>query len=146
MSKNMLKVIGLVLLAAVSFLAFAAISFCYKNLHWWEKDMKKIEKLGVTEKQVTLPSGHVINYGELEGDGPALLLIHGQMAAWEDYAGVIPELSENWHIYAIDVYGHGESSHDEELYYLNVNGDDLIWFIHNVIKKETVVCDILTEH
>lgn len=140
MSKNMLKVIGLILLAAVSFLAFAAISFCYNNLHWWEKDMKKIEKIGVTEKQVTLPSGHVINYGELEGDGPALLLIHGQMAAWEDYAGVIPELSENWHIYAIDVYGHGESSHDEELYYLNVNGDDLIWFIHNVIKKETVVC------
>lgn len=56
------------------------------------------------ERQVTLPNGNVINYGELEGDGPALLLIHGQMVSWEDYASVMPALHENWHIYAIDVY------------------------------------------
>jgi pimeloyl-ACP methyl ester carboxylesterase len=39
----------------------------------------------------------------------------------------------------VDVYGHGESSHEEELYYLDVNGDDLIWFIDNVIGEATVV-------
>lgn len=97
--------------------------FFYHNLHWWEKDTKKLEKLGVREKQVKLLSGHVINYGELERNGPALLLIHGQMAAWEDYAGVMTKLAYNWHIYALDVYGHGVSSHEEELYYLDVNGD-----------------------
>lgn len=139
MQKKMFKVIGLCLLALVLIVIVAVSVSGYRNLHWWEKDMKKIEDLGIEEKQATLPNGHVINYGELAGDGPALLLIHGQMAAWEDYAGVIPELSENWHIYAIDVYGHGESSHAEELYYLDVNGDDLIWFIDNVIKEETVV-------
>ncbi|MBQ3205472.1 MAG: alpha/beta hydrolase, partial [Peptococcaceae bacterium] len=96
--------------------------FCYQNLHWWEKDMDAIAKLGVIEQQAILPNGRCINYGELEGDGPALLLIHGQMGAWEDYASIMPELHENWHIYAIDVYGHGESSHDEALYYLDVNG------------------------
>lgn len=51
--------------------------------------------------------GHVINYGEVENDKPALLLIHGQMGMWEDYALVMPQLSKDWHIYAIDVYGHG---------------------------------------
>lgn len=136
----MFKMIGVILLAVILILAIVATIFCYKNTYCWEKDMKIIKKLGVEEKQVTLPNGHIINYGELQGDGPALLLIHGQMGAWEDYAGVIPELSKNWHVYAIDVYGHGESLHEEELYYLNVNGDDLIWFIENVIKKETVVC------
>lgn len=50
-----------------------------------------------------MPSGNVINYGEVENDRPALLLIHGQMGSWEDYALVMPELSEKWHIFAIDV-------------------------------------------
>ena len=61
------------------------------------------------------------------------------MSIWEDYALVMPELSKNWHIYAVDVYGHGESTHDESLYYLDVNVDDLIWFIDHVIGKSTVV-------
>lgn len=140
MWKKILKFTGLFLLAAIVVLGIGAALFCYNNLHWWEKDMKKIKKLGVKEKQVTLPGGQIVNYGELGGKGPALLLIHGQMGAWEDYASVMPELSENWHVYAVDVYGHGESSHEQELYYLDVNGDDLIWFVNHVIKEETVVC------
>lgn len=139
MVKKVMKVIGITAIVLVLILVVAAGIFAYRNTHWWEKDMKAIEKLGVEEKQVTLPNGHVINYGEIPGDGPALLLIHGQMVAWEDYASVMPELSKNWHIYAIDVYGHGQSTHEEELYYLNVNGDDLIWFVDNVIQEETVI-------
>ena len=61
------------------------------------------------------------------------------MGIWEDYALVLPDLSKNWHIYAVDVYGHGESTHDESLYYLDVNGDDLIWFVDHVIGAPTVV-------
>ena len=61
------------------------------------------------------------------------------MSTWEDYALVLPELSQKWHVYAVDVYGHGESSHDDSLYYLDVNGDDLIWFIDNVIGEPTVI-------
>lgn len=135
----MVKKIVLIFALLVVVLAVFVIYFCYENTHWWEKDMKKIEKLGICEKQITMPNGHVMNYGELESDSPPLLLIHGQMVAWEEYAGVIPELSKNWHIYAVDLYGHGESSHEEELYYLDVNGNDLIWFIKNVIREETVI-------
>ena len=135
----MLKIIGILFGVAVIILIAVAVVFCYQNTHWWEKDMKAIEKLGIQEKQITLPNGNTINYGELAGDGPALLLIHGQMVAWEEYASVIPDLSKNWHVYAVDLYGHGESSHEEELYYLDVNGDDLIWFIDNVIGEDTVV-------
>ncbi|MDD7389512.1 MAG: alpha/beta hydrolase [Lachnospiraceae bacterium] len=111
-----------------------------KKFDWRERDRRKLKKCGVREKQVKLPDGHIINYGELGEEGPVLLLIHGQMVSWEEYAGVMPELGRNWHIYAVDVYGHGESSHEEKLYYLDVNGDDLIWFINHVIGRETVVC------
>ena len=109
------------------------------NMNWFDKYEAALKEAGAEEKQAILPNERVINYGEVRNDNPALLLIHGQQSIWEDYALVIPELSEKWHIYAVDVYGHGESSHEEELYYLDVNGDDLIWFIDHVIGEPTVV-------
>ena len=90
MVRKIMKIIVIVLLVISAAAGIAFGCFCYQNLHWWEKDMKKITKLGAVEKQVTLPSGNVVNYGELPGEGPALLLIHGQMGAWEDYASVKP--------------------------------------------------------
>ena len=109
------------------------------NMNWYDKYEAALEEAGAVEKQAEVPGGRVINYGEVENDKPALLLIHGQMGIWQDYALVLPELSKNWHIYAIDVYGHGKSTHDESLYYIDVNGDDLLWFIDNVIGAPTVV-------
>ena len=109
------------------------------NMNWYDKYEAAIQEVHAEEKQVTLPSGRIINYGEVKNDKPALLLIHGQMSIWQDYALVLPALSENWHIYAVDVYGHGKSAHEESLYYLDVNGDDLIWFIDHVIGEPAVV-------
>lgn len=128
-----------IFLMIILILAILIGRYFYNNTHWWEKDLRSIKKAGAVEKQITLPNGNIINYGEIENDHPALLLIHGQMVSWEAYAEVLPDLSKNWHVYAIDVYGHGQSSHDESLYYIDVNGDDLIWFINNVIAKETLV-------
>lgn len=137
--KMVLKIVGIVILVIIIVAALALGFFWYRNTHWYDKYEDALNKVDAQEKQVTLPNGNVINYGEVENDKPALLLIHGQMGMWEDYALVMPELSKNWHIYAVDVYGHGESTHDESLYYLDVNGDDLIWFIDNVIGQPTVV-------
>ena len=114
-------------------------SYWHHNMHWYDKYDKSLKEAGAVEKQYKLPNGNIINYGEVENDNPPLLLIHGQMGVWQDYALVIPELSKNWHIYSIDVYGHGESSHDEDLYYIDVNGDDIIRFIDNEIGEPTVV-------
>ena len=137
--KQIIRIVLLVLLALVLLLAAALGIFSYRNLHWYDKNRRSIKRAGAIERQVTLPSGSVINYGEVPSDKPALLLIHGQMGAWEDYADLLPELSQNWHVYAVDVYGHGQSSHDPSRYYLDVNGDDLIWFIDQVIGEKTVV-------
>ena len=134
-----MKIVGIVLLAIIVVAAVAFGLYWHHNTHWFEKYEKALKTAGAEEKQVTLPNGNVINYGEVSNEKPALLLIHGQMGIWEDYALVLPELSKNWHIYAVDVYGHGESTHDESLYYLDVNGDDLIWFVDHVIGAPTVV-------
>ena len=138
----MKKVMMIVLIILAVLIVIAAACFggyCYKNLHWYDRYEKALKSVNAVEKQFTLPSGRVINYGEVENDKPPLLLIHGQMSIWQDYALVMPELSKKWHIYAVDVYGHGGSSHDESLYYLDVNGDDIITFINEVIGEKTVV-------
>lgn len=138
--KKVLMIFVIIVIVIIAIGVVMVGRFVYTNMNWWKQDLKRIKKAGAEEKQITLPNGNIINYGETDGDGPALLLIHGQMGAWEDYACVLPKLAQNWHVYAIDVYGHGESSHDESLYYIDVNGNDLIWFINNVIGKKTVVC------
>ncbi len=137
--RKMLKIIGIVIIVVILLGAAAFGAYWYKNIHWYDKYEKALAKVNAVEKQAILPSGNVINYGEVANDKPALLLIHGQMGSWEDYALVMPELNEKWHIYAIDVYGHGESTHDERLYYIDVNGDDIIWFINEIIGEPTVV-------
>lgn len=136
------KVCMFILVFIVMIIVFVSIAvgvYWYKNTHWYDKYEKSLHKVNAEEKQVTLPNGNEINYGEVKNDKPALLLIHGQMGIWEDYALVMPKLSENWHIYAVDLYGHGESSHDKNLYYLDTNSDDIIWFIDHVIGEPTVV-------
>ena len=137
--KKAMKTVGIVSLAIIVVATVAFGLYWHHNTHWYVKYEKALKAAGAEEKQVTLPNGNVINYGEVSNEKPALLLIHGQMSIWEDYALVLPELSKNWHIYAVDVYGHGESTHDESLYYLDVNGDDLIWFVDHMIGEPTVV-------
>ena len=137
--KKAMKIVGMVLLIIIAAAMVAFGLYWHHNTHWYGQYAKALKRAGAVEKQVTLPNGNVINYGEVSNEKPALLLIHGQMSVWEDYALVLPELGKNWHIYAVDVYGHGESTHDESLYYLDVNGDDLIWFVDHVIGAPTVV-------
>ena len=58
----------------------------------------------------------VVNYAEGPDNGPALVLVHGQGMQWEDYAHVLPDLAQRYHVFAVDCFGHGESSHDPALY------------------------------
>ena len=133
------KKISAVVFSVIGLAGIAFGAWWHHNLHWYDKYEKCLKEAGAVEKQFRIPGGRVINYGEVENDKPPLLLIHGQMSIWQDYALVMPELSKNWHIYSIDVYGHGESSHDESLYYIDTNGDDIIRFIDEVIGEPTVV-------
>lgn len=137
--RKKLKIIGVVLLIILAAAVLAAVIYCYKCTHYWQADLEKTYEAGFTEKQAELPDGSIINYAEGPDNGEALLLIHGQTGAWDDYTMVLPELSKNWHVFAVDCYGHGESSHEVGKYYLKENGDDFIWFADNVIKENTVV-------
>jgi pimeloyl-ACP methyl ester carboxylesterase len=116
-------------------LVFLIGRYLHNNIHYNEVLMSKVNQAGFENKQVTLPDGSVISYGEGPSNGPALLLIHGQTVAWQDYDKVLPYLSKSFHVFAVDCYGHGESSHEVDLYSCKTNGEALIWFMNNVIKE-----------
>lgn len=138
MALQMIIVMTVILIILASLIA-AAVVYIYKCTHYWQSDYKKTLEAGFVEKQVRLSDDSVINYSEGPNNGDGLLLIHGQSGAWQDYAKVLPTLSKRWHVFAVDCYGHGKSSHSENKYYLDAIGNDLIWFINNIIKDKTVV-------
>lgn len=138
----MLKALKVILVIIVLFAVVIAI-FAYRNMNYDymnENFMKKTgEKLGFTEKQATLDDGSILNYAEGPSNGPPLLLLHGQQAAWQDYAKVLPDLSKEFHIFAVDYYGHGKSTKNAAKYKANIIGQDLVWFMNNIIKEPSYV-------
>lgn len=136
---GVLQLVGLVLLVVLVAGLLAAAGYCFYCTHYWQQDAAKTVKAGFTEKQATLPGGAVLHYAEGPANGTALLLVHGQTGAWQDYQKVLPALSRHWHVFAVDCYGHGGSSHDAALYSIKANGDDLVWFVQHIIGKHTVV-------
>ncbi len=122
------------------FICSAFIFFAGCSLHKEDKDLKTTFDAGFTERNSTLSNGVSIHYAEGPNNGQkALLMIHGQTAAWQDYKKVLPELSKKWHVFAIDCPGHGKSLHDPTRYFLDSIGNDLSRFISEVIKEKTVV-------
>lgn len=137
--KRVLGIFGIVMAYILLLLIIIGGFYCYQCTHYWQKDYQNTLDAGFHEKQVTLQDGSVINYAEGPNHGKALLLIHGQTGTWEDYTKVLPELSKKWHVFAVDCYGHGKSSHNVSKYYLDANGKDLIFFVDHVIGEQTVV-------
>ncbi|MCU9600472.1 alpha/beta hydrolase [Caldibacillus kokeshiiformis] len=124
----------------MGFIIFLVGSYFYNNMTYIEKPLKKLDKAGFVEKQVKLKDGTILNYGEGPNNGKTpLLLIHGQGMTWEDYAKVLPELAEHYHVYAVDCHGHGESDWNAEKYTAKAMAEDFIEFIDVVIGEKTVV-------
>ena len=137
MKKNKVRVLitaGII----IGVITVICLGFIYKNLNYDRRPMKSVYRAGFIEKTAVLPDGTVINYAE-GGSGRPLLLIHGQGVSWEDYMEVLPELSENYRVYAVDCHGHGKSSHMPAKYSAEAMGRDFAWFIDNVIGEKTAV-------
>ena len=58
----------------------------------------------------------VLNYFEGPDNGPPLVILPGYIWRWQGYIPIIPQLSENHHIYALDARGRGKSGHTPRKY------------------------------
>lgn len=129
---------GVVVCAVAVVAAVALLFYRDGNLHSEERMIQKAHDAGFVERQVLI-EGSAINYAEGPNNGPALMLIHGQGMEWEDYAKVLPDLAKDFHVFAVDCFGHGESAHDAGLYTCQALGNALIGFADSVIGEPFVV-------
>jgi pimeloyl-ACP methyl ester carboxylesterase len=84
-------------------------------------------------------SGVSLNYLEGPPNGVPLILLAGQALSIESYKRVIEPLSQKYHVYAIDLRGHGKSDWTTGDYTIPSFGKDIEQFIKEKIGKPTYV-------
>ena len=87
----------------------------------------------------TTQDGSSIHYKEYGNSGKNLLFIHAQGTSMASFYEVANDLDQKAHVYLVDCYGHGRSSHDPAKYNLKAIGDDLIEFMREVIGGPAMV-------
>jgi pimeloyl-ACP methyl ester carboxylesterase len=89
------------------------------------------------EKKCTC-NGLVLNYMEDVSEQPPILLLHGATSRWQSYSPIIPYLTQDFHIYALDFRGHGLSQRAQS-YTLTNYVSDTYAFIKEHIKSPVVI-------
>jgi pimeloyl-ACP methyl ester carboxylesterase len=91
-------------------------------------------------KEHTCDTGPVkINYAEGRDNGPPLVLLHGLGRRWQVFDPLIPALSKNWHIYAPDLRGHGQSTHISGGYRGKSYAQDIVAFLEKYVGAPAVL-------
>lgn len=83
------------------------------------KAMPKPEKSGL------LPIDGLNYYYAIYGKGEPLLLLHGGLGTTDMFAPILPKLTENRTIIAVDLQGHGRTALGERPFSLAAMGDDM---------------------
>ena len=81
------------------------------------------------KEQLYKTSSVTLNYMEGPNNGTPLLLVHGNMSRWQAFDPVIEELARQHHLFALDLRGHGKSSHATGTYILENHMKDVVEFI-----------------
>lgn len=79
--------------------------------------------------KITLQNNEDYYYLEVKNDKPNLLLIHGNMSSSIHYMPLINRLKKDFHIYAMDLRGFGDSSYHTPIETLEDFSDDVKLFM-----------------
>ena len=77
-----------------------------------------------------------LRYYEVKNDLQPLVLLHAQGVDSLSFANVVKPLSKQFHVYAVDCYGHGGSLHDPSQYNVRGIGSAVARFIEDVIGEK----------
>lgn len=79
--------------------------------------------------QYKIDDSSILNYYEVGTEKNKLLLLHAQGTNSCSFYSVVTKLAKHYHVYLVDYYGHGKSSHNPEKYNLVSIGNDIMDFI-----------------
>ncbi len=91
------------------------------------------------EEKTFTSDGITINYAEGSSEGAALVLLHGLGRNWQDFLALVPEFSKQWHVYAVDLRGHGKSGRAPQSYTSAGYATDIAALLRNVVEGSAVV-------
>lgn len=82
-----------------------------------------------------------LHYMEGPQSGAPLVLIHGSTGSWRGWSAVLPHLVQRWHVYVLELRGHGLSGRaaDSQGYHISRNVADLAAFLRGVVGEPAVV-------
>jgi pimeloyl-ACP methyl ester carboxylesterase len=123
----------------VVILTSALGGYAWNNTTYASRDARRVQDAGYREAQTVLPSGTKLNHAEGPDNGPSVLLLHGQGSAWETYARALPDLAADFHVYAIDFAGHGDSARTPGRYDVHRLGQDVVDFVREVIGGPVIL-------
>jgi pimeloyl-ACP methyl ester carboxylesterase len=100
--------------------------------------LKKIRKAGFEEHRFY--TGEIeLNYVAGPNTGQPLVLIPAQMGTWESYQRVLLPLSKGFHVYSVDIRGHGKSDWTTGNYSWESIGGDLSAFLKQIVQHPAIV-------
>jgi len=79
-----------------------------------------------------------IHYAEGPPNGPQLVLLHGLAHDWRHFSVLLPELSNRFHVFALDLRGHGQSSRVRGGYRVLEYAQDVSAFLQQVVPGAAV--------
>jgi pimeloyl-ACP methyl ester carboxylesterase len=80
-----------------------------------------------------------INYVEGPPSGSPLVLLHGGGDRWQHFLPVIPSLVPRWHVYALDLRGHGKSGRVSRQYRPEHYVEDVVRFVKRQLAEPVVL-------
>ena len=83
--------------------------------------------------------GVMINFVEGPPFGPPLVLLHGGGDRWQHFLPIIPSLVMRWHIYALDLRGHGKSGCVPGQYRPEHYVGDIIAFLESQLAERMIL-------
>lgn len=94
---------------------------------------------GGSLRERTFDTGAVaINYAEGPDNGPAVIFLHGIGRGWRDFLPIL-QAFEKWHVFALDLRGHGKSGRVPNTYKSGDYSADVIEFLKKKIQAPTVI-------
>ena len=91
-------------------------------------------------KEKLFNTGHVmINYAEGPDFGTPLVLLHGGGDRWQHFLPILPSLILRWHIFALDLRGHGISGRAAGMYRPEQYALDVIKFIEHQLVDQPIL-------
>lgn len=80
-----------------------------------------------------------IHYVESASSGMPLVMLHGIGMRWQTFLSVLPAFALRYHTFALDLRGHGESTHVPGSYRIEDYAADVIGFLREQLRAPAVL-------